>query len=125
MEELVRALPVGLVTSVHAKVRGSAGVFGSVLAEALRSTSRFKGTVRPVSAEGFGGSTAGAEEALRVAVAFAVTVELVNEVIVTTTAPLCAGGSHAKIQLGQTLSGNLKIGDHLCGCPGESAGQGC
>src|ERR1700679_4323938 len=89
MEELVRTLPAGLVTSVHAKVRGSAGLFGSVLAEALRSASRFSGTVRPETAEAFGGSTDGTEAALSVAVGAAVTVGLLNEVIVTITAPPC------------------------------------
>src|ERR1700733_5954733 len=89
MEAVVSALPEGLVNSVQAKVSGSAGTFGSVLAEAFRMANRCAGTVRPVVTDGFGGSTTGTVAAPSVAVAVAVTVGSDRDVIATTTVPPC------------------------------------
>src|SRR5580698_6748892 len=89
MEEFASALPAGLVTSVQAKVSGSAGTFGSVLADAFRTASRFTGTVSPETTEAFGGSTVGVVGAPSVAVAVALTVPSDSEVIVTTAVPPC------------------------------------
>src|SRR6202041_1684014 len=89
MEELVSALPAGFETSVQAKVSGSGGAFGSVLAEAFRMASRFAGTLRPEIAEAFGGNVVGPVATPSVAVAVVVTVGSDSEVIATFTVPPC------------------------------------